>query len=171
MTDFKLNITELMSRVVALEKEAMATVLPAGQVCGAVPYFIYSQDTYPYFTNRDGAGTSVNDNGGGDISEELDHDTYTVIMRLIIGHVTEGYVGDLETTLHSYIPTVKTYFNSRGGLQSATYPDALVGIRYARIINWTGLRVWQTAGINALQMGNEFTLHCELDEQIIQAYT
>ena len=166
MTNFKLDIPELMLRVVALEVEAMATVLPAEKVCGAVPFFIYAQDTFPYFTNRDGAGTSTNDEGG----EEFDHDIYTVIMRLIIGHVTEGYIGDLETTLHSYIPTVKTYFNSRGGLQSATYANALVGIRYARIINWTGLRVWQTSGINALQMGTEFTLHCELDEEIVQAF-
>jgi len=165
MTDFTLDIPELMLRVVALEKEAMATVLPAEKTCNAVPYFIYSQDSYPYFTNRDGAGVSVNDD-----TEEFDHDTYTVIMRLIIGHVTEGYVGELETTLHTYIPTVKTYINSRGGLQSTAYPEALVGIRYARIINWTGLRVWQTAGISVLQMGTEFTLHCELDEQIIQAY-
>lgn len=161
-----LDIPGLMLRVVALEVEAMATVLSAEQTCGAVPYFIYSQDTFPYFTNRDGAGTSTSDE-----SEEFDLDTYTVIMRLIIGHVTEGYIGDLETTLHTYIPTVKTYFNSRVSLQSVAYPEALVGIRYARIINWTGLRVWQTAGIQSLQMGTEFTLHCELDEQIVQVYT
>lgn len=156
-------LNDLLDRVVALEKEAMASLSINAD---AVPYFNYPGSGFPYFTNRI-ADTPVT----GDGSEDIDFNNPTVTMRFVVGHATEGYKGEIESTLYSYLPTIKTYIQRRSNwLQSVTFPTRMDGLQSARIVNAGGLRIFQNEGINSTQIGAELQLVCIFDEYIEQVY-
>jgi hypothetical protein len=158
-----LLIPELLNRVTAVQA-AWGTANSV--TVDAVPFFYHTQEAFPYFTNRV-SNVDVGDDG----SEDFDRDTYTVTMRLVVGHLTSGYDGAMETNLYTWMPTIKTYFNQREWLQSAgTYAAAMNSLIRARITAMSGLRVFDNAGISALQVACEFTLTCEFDETINLAY-
>lgn len=158
-----LPIDTLLLRVAAIQIEAMASI---SVTAGAVGYFYYTQEDFPYFTNRLGPMESGYD------SEDFDRDTYTVIMRLIVGHLTQNYEGRNEALLSLWIPTIKTYFNSREWLQtsSGSYIAELNSLIRARVTSCTGYRIFLNSGLPATQVGCEFTLTCEFDETIDLAY-
>lgn len=158
-----LDYNNLLNRVTALQIEALSSLSPS-VTADAKPYFLHTQEAFPYFTNRIGADDIDYD------SEDFDRDTLQVLMRLVVGHITEGYVGEPESKLYTWIPTLKTYFNSRELLQSAAYLTAMPGLIRARVTSHMGFRVFQNAGISAQQVGTELTLLCEFDETINQAY-
>lgn len=160
MTTIDLN--DLLARVCALDKEAMLTI---GVTADAVPYFFHTQESFPYFTHR------ISDDTVDDDSQDFDRDTYNVVIRLVIGHATEAYVGEPESLLYDAIPVIKEYFNEREELQSAAFATAMRNLIEARVIGSSGFRVFQNAGISAQQVGTEFTLQCGFDETIDQAYT
>lgn len=157
-----LGIPAALDRIVLMQKEVMTDL---GQTADAVPYFYHVQGAWPYWTNRVG-DIQISDDG----SEDFDRDTYTIVMRLIIGHLTEGYHGELEADLYAWIPAIKTYFNEREGLQSDTMTTWLDGLIRARVTSITGFRIFQDAGISTNQIGTEFNLTCQFDETIIKAY-
>lgn len=157
--------TELLNRVVALELEAMASV---GIKADAKPYFFHTNEGFPYFTNRI-ASNLISD----DLSEVEDINKPLVIMRLIVGHLTEGYKGQPESKLYEYGPLVKSYIQNRSDfLQCATAPynTRMDGLRYCKIIDAGGFRIFEDSGIGARQVGRELQLQCEFDEFIEQVY-
>jgi hypothetical protein len=157
--------TELLARVVALQKEAMASI---NVRCDAVPYFFHVQEAFPYFTNRISANP-VSDEG----SEDLDVNRPLVIMRLIVGHITEGYKGQPESKLYEWGPLIKTYFQRRTNwLRTASGPYAtrVDNLISARMIDSGGFRIFQDSGIGATTVGRELQLQCEFSESIEQVY-
>lgn len=152
---------ELMDRVAALESEALASLSPP-VTADAVDRFFHTQSTYPYFVNRLGAITIEGD------SEDLDVYTINVQMRLLIGHITEGYEGEVENRLQVYIPQVISYFNERQLLQSIAYSDALTDDIQARIVACTGHMIWQHSGSGSQLVGAEFTLQVSLTDELTQ---
>lgn len=161
-----IDMQALMDRIAALETEALAALSPSVEA-NAVDRFFHVQATYPFFVNRLGAITVDDD------SEDFDVYTVNVQMRLLIGHLTEGYNGEVENRLQLYIPQIISYFNSRELLQSATYTEALddLGLNgRARITACTGFAVFQNSGVGTQLVGAEFTLQCELTEELTQAY-
>jgi len=153
-------LEDALLRIVAMEKE----VIPG---CDAVPYFIYTQESYPYWTNRVGAIATSTD------SEDEAKRVYQIIMRLVIGHRTEGYTGELEVTLQStYIPQILTYFSQRLRLQCVAFPDIMryIAPEGAFIPNATGLAVLAVGGIGVEEIGAEFSLELPIEEQILQAF-
>ncbi len=159
-----IDYNELLARCAALQIEALAS-LSSPVAADAKPYFIHTQESFPYFTNRVGG-----DEIGFD-SQDFDRDDLTVIMRLVVGHITEGYVGEPESNLYDWIPEIKTYFNERELLQSVAYPTAMLGLIESRVSGHNGFRVFQNTGLGATQVGTEITLSCQFDESIDQAYT
>ena len=156
------DMADLLLRAAALEKEGLATL---SVTCDAKAYFIHQQESFPYWTNRI-----------ADIAVEFDSeniDTYTVDItaRLIIGHRTEGYKGQPETQLYTYIPTMIGYFNARELLQSAAYPTEPLDLIQARVTAVSGLRIFETSGLSALQVGTEFTITCTVPVYLDQVYT
>lgn len=157
-------IAELLARVVAAQK---AWGAEAGVAVDAVPFFFHTQEAFPYFTNRV-SNVIVGDDG----SEDFDRDTYTVTMRLVVGHLTGGYKGEIETRLYAWMPSVKTFFNEREWLQTpGAYAAAMNSLIRARVTGMSGLRVFDNAGVSVLQVACEFTLICEFDETINLEYT
>lgn len=140
-----------MNRVVSMEKEAVVATYPG---VNAYPYLFHFQETFPYWTNALGPNEPRFD------SELLSVRTYTVTARFIIGHLTEGYFGDLEATLYTDIPTIENFFMQRNQLTNTEYPNPLdqlspVGIAIAVT---QGLTVFENSGIPVRQIGTEFRI-------------
>lgn len=157
-------MTELLNRVVAMQKEVMASLTPPVRA-DAVPRFYYTGEAFPYFTNRI-ADTPIGDDG----SEDTDLNQPVVIMRLVVGHITEGYKGQPEARLYEWLPVIKTWFNERMWLQSAAYPLRMDNLQSARVTNNGGLRVFENAGIAAQQVGAEIQFQCVFYESIEQEF-
>lgn len=153
-------LTDLLARVVAIELEAMTSISVQAD---SKPFFFHTQEDYPYFTHRI-VTNSVTDSG----SEEIDFNNPTVIVRLIIGHITEGYKGEPEANLYEWLPMLKSFFAKRMWLTSTAYPERDDNLRMARIVDDGGLRAFQDAGINAIQVGAELQLQCIYYELIDQ---
>ncbi len=164
-----INLNETLDRIVLIEKEALAALIPT-VTAKAVPRFFHTEESFPYWTNR--IASSV----FGDAGEELDEDNYTLVARLVIAHITSGYKGQPENSLYIYVPQFKTYLHAREGLQTdqSSDPDLRDEQDFlirARIVSTTGLRVFENAGIQALQVGTEFNILCEFEEDNISAAT
>lgn len=157
------DLNELLARCVEIEKFALSS-LSTPVTADAVPYFIHQQESFPYFVNR------VDTFAGSYDSNEIDHDTYTVIIRLIVGHITEGYVGEPETKLYTYFPAVKTAFNQNEGLISTAYPADMTNLLEGedkRIVSGTVFRVFQDGGLQGVrQVGSEFVLTCLFSQEL-----
>lgn len=155
------TLSDALGRIVHMELEI------TGTGSDAKPVFFYVQESFPYWTNRVGPYTRSLD------SQEFFITTYSIILRLVIGHLTEGYDGALEATLQTtYIPQTLTYFAKRIRLQNLTDTTPMVDLdpRGVLITGGTGLTVFQDSGIGVQQIGTEFTLEVPIEEQIAQAY-
>lgn len=152
-----------LDRLCAIEKLALAA-LSTPVTADAVPYMIHQQESFPYFTHRVGVIPIESD------SHDLEVEDPEIIVRLVVGHLTEGYRGQPEGSLYTYIPAVIEAVNSRELLQSPTYPTALDGLVSARITTCSGLRIFETAGVQARQVGTEFTVVCSFLDDLTQVY-
>ncbi len=162
------DIAGCMDRIVAIEKEAMAALIPA-VTADAVSYYWHTQERFPYFTNRVGSITLESGLGGDeDYGEEEEVALYDIIIRLVVMHVSGGVKGEYEDKLSTYIPHLITYFNARELLQSASYLTPPANLIRARIVASTGLAFFDELGYK--QMSAEFTLRLEFTEDIEQAY-
>lgn len=157
--------TELLNRLVALEKEAMTSI---GVSADAKPYALHVQESFPYFTNRIAANT-VTDDG----SEDTDLNNPLVIIRLVIGHATEGYKGQPEGKLYEWGPVVKTYLQQRANwLQTAAGPYAtrMDNLQSARVTDNGGFRIFDNSGLGVNQVGRELQVQCIFTASIEQIY-
>lgn len=157
--------TELLNRIVALEIEAMASI---GVRVDAKPYALHAQEAFPYFTNRI-FSNAIGDDG----SETLDYNRPLVVMRLVIGHVTEGYKGQSESKLYEWGPVIKTYIQQRTNwlmTDTEPYTTRMDNLQSARIIDSGGFRIFDNSGIGVSQVGREFQLQCIFYEEITQIY-
>lgn len=152
--------TELLQRVAAMQLEAMTSI---GVKADAKPYFYHTQDDFPYFTNRIAANPRT-DNG----AEDFDFNTPTVVMRLVVGHLTEGYRGEVETRLYEWGPVVSTWFQEHMWLTSAAFPERMDNLSITRLTDNGGLRAFQDSGIDATQVGREIQFTFTFDEYIEQ---
>lgn len=153
-------LEDLFLRVVEMEKEA----IPGSDSAG---YFFYWQEAFPYWTNRLGDDVIAFD------SEDYDLRTYTVILRYIVAHLSEGQPGAPEDKLYTDIPAIEDYFIARPNLQSATYPNIprYIAPNGAVFQRSSGLRIFDSAGILARQVGVEFTLSVPFHLTVEYAFT
>lgn len=154
------NVSDALDRIVASQKEIISG-------CDAYPVYFWQQETFPYWTNRLGAITH-------EIDSQLEHIfNYTVTMRLVIGHLSEGYKGEREDELYTtYIPDTLAYFSQRIQLQNASYPTQMVDLdpRGVFVRLGTGLAIFDNTGIGVQQVGAEFTLDLPIKVQLFQVY-
>lgn len=156
-------LQEALERLVSIEKEALAALSPA-VTADAKPYMMHTQEAFPYLTNRVGnVGVEYD-------SHDIDVYEVELVARLVIGHITEGYQGETEGRLYAYLPALIEAINARELLQSVTFPVALNGLMEARVSSSTGLRIFETAGIQARQVGTEITVLCIFNDDLTQLY-
>lgn len=123
----------------------------------AMPYFMSHGATFPYWTNRLGPASTDWD------SDQMNNETRTVLMRLVIGHVTSGYDGQNEDLLGDYIDAVYDAFadiNALRLIDGTTYttePTYLhpLGVE---IESDTGLDLFPAPWAGYYEVGVEFTL-------------
>ena len=156
-------LTTAKTQLVAVAVEGLAALTPAVSA-GGVHYFWHTEDRFPYFTCRTGPDTVEFD------SEDFDRDTYNLILRLVVGHLTAEYKGQNEAKLDTWIPHLKEYINEREGLQSAAYLTQPNGLIRARVTSITGFNAFPNSGLAVTQIGTDFTVTCEFDQTIVQAY-
>lgn len=154
------TLEDALNRIVALQKEVIAG-------CDAYPVYFWAQEAFPYWTNRVGATPHELD------SQEFHIYTYTITMRLVIGHIGSDYKQALEFSLYTtYIPQTFDYFSQRIQLQSAAYPLQMDYLDPRGIIirNCTGLAIFADTGIGVQQVGAEFSLELPIKVQLQQVY-
>lgn len=154
-------LDELFARILALAIEALTTYSATGQ-----PFFFWWQETFPYFTLR------LDEDTPDGIAEDMQTDTYSVRLRLVVGHITEGTPGILDDNLRNYIPLVNRKFHKNVMLTSASYTDEMdiLDPEGARITQVTGLRIFQNAGFSVTQVGCEWAIRCPFTIDITQEY-
>jgi len=152
-------IDDFLARIVAVEKEAIPTA-------DSVPRFFYAGEAFPYFTHR----VSNIDYAADNNNENTDIATLDIVIRFVVGHLTQDYAGEIEKMLYSNVSTIKNYIQQRELLQSAAYPTRPDLLISAYITNMGGLRVFENTGIQQQQVGCEFTLQLTYYEEVIQVY-
>lgn len=152
-----IDLDAAIDRMVEIEIAVMATL---SITADAKPYFFHTQEGFPYWVNRVGTVTI------GGASEDIDEPVYTVISRLVVSHLTADYAGNNEDKLKTWIPPIIRYFHARPWLETATQTNGLANLKFARITDCTGFRVFQAVGIDTPQIGCEFTHRLEFEETI-----
>lgn len=151
-------LSDAMLRIPAMQRECLSPL--KGTAVDAVGYWLYQQEAFPYWTNRL-ANTDEFDYGEDQDTgtEDIEWRNYTVLMRLIVGHYTEGYKGEPQTILYEYIPLVEQFFAENPMLTSTLYPTDPDYLHYeAQLTNHSGIVAFQNGGIGVTQIGCEFTL-------------
>lgn len=154
--------TDILDRLVALEIEAMTSV---GVTCDAKPYFMFTGEAFPYWTNRL-ADNVVTDDG----SEIEDINSMTFIARIVVGHVQSGVKGEREDSLYEWLPVVGAWINNRELLQSAAYPTRMSNLVRGRVLNKGGFRIFDNAGVGVQQIGGELQIQVIYEELVTQVY-
>lgn len=157
------DLSTAKTQLVALAIEYFTTLTPA-IVAGGVPRFWHHEERFPYLTCRTALDTVEFD------SEDFDRDTYQLILRLVVGHLTSEYRGQHEDNLDTWIPGLKTYINERELLQSTGYLTPVTGLIRARVTSISGFNAFPNSGLAVTQLGTDFTVTTEWDETIEQAY-
>lgn len=142
----------MMARLLEMEKESIASVSP--DVDG-VTYFPYQQEAFPYWTNR---MTGVTPDY---LAQEIAHYPFRITGRLVMGHITEGYEGELLERAYLYIPAITSYFKDRPGMNSIAHPTPIDDIfTDFEFVTINGPFGFQNSGVGVIQVGIEvlFTL-------------
>src|SRR5689334_15613825 len=104
-------LTDALNRLVNIQKELTSILEPPQNIAlDAVPYGFYTQESFPYWTNRVLSYHESSD------SQEFFVYEYRIQMRFIRGYVTEGELGGIETRLYTDIPNISDYFAARNRL-------------------------------------------------------
>lgn len=151
-------LSQALTRIAAMQKQALADLTPS-VTADAVAFWPWQQEAFPYFTNRISNHEVVTEEEEG-ASEDVTIDRYTVAMRLIVGHYTEGYSGEAAARIYEYVPAILRFFDAHPFLTCTAYPDELDYIypNDVQITGGTGLVVFANSGIGALQVGWEINL-------------
>lgn len=157
------DLNELLTRVGEIQAAALAA-LATPIVADSKPYFIYTQESFPYITQRIGDIQIDFD------SEDMDRYVVTVISRLVIGHATAGYMGINESDLYRCIPAIIHAINDDEGLVSTSYPAHMTQLIEAtenRMRSCAGFRVFMDGGLKDVkQVGTEFTATYLFDDDL-----
>ena len=165
MATVETYLSEAMLRIAAMQREALAVYN-----ADAKDYFYHWQESFPYFVNRITDEDTVFD------SEDYKIRNYTITMRLVVGHLTEGYDGTPERNLYAFIPLVENKFDNNRVLTSVAYPTPMDWLnpeditlersRGTTFFEMTGVGGGQSA---ARQVGSEWTLtlpfHIDLEQE------
>jgi hypothetical protein len=159
--------TDITKRCAALQKKALAAV---GDI-DAFHYMMTNGSRFPYWTNRIGPPT-VNEFN----SEDIYNEARSVIMRLVIGHVTADYKGQSEDVLGGYIDDVYETFLDIDGImlvdndEFTTIPTYLESLGTDLDGGDTGLEFFPAPWMGqVMEVGIEFTLTVYISRDVEKA--
>lgn len=157
------TLSVAMDRIAGMQIEAAAALqTTAGQnQLVAKTFWPYQQESFPYMFNRISAHEVVRDASDTyNISEDIVADVYTVAMRLVVGHLTEGYEGERQEDIYEFIPLLLDFFDENQLLTTTASPTPLdfIAANGAIITGGTGLSAFSNSGVGAMQLGWELNL-------------
>lgn len=161
-----IDANELLNRFCALELEASGAAGVSAQ--GAMPRFVWQQETFPYWINTiiDVTEEKAQDGYG----EEIAVYAYRVWSRLLLANVTAGYSGENDQNINLVLPELVEYLDARELLQSASYPVAMLNIRYSELLSCTGFKIFPPGPSGSQMAGIECFHRVTFDKLITQAY-
>jgi hypothetical protein len=125
------DLPGIMDRIVAIEKLITAdvgTILhQTFNAAEAYKRMDFESDVYPKWLN----GMTMGDSKWGGTGEE--GETYTVNTLLQLGKRTQGYFGELEQSIQTWVPYTLAYVRTTPKLKSVTQPTVPVGLASAEI--------------------------------------
>lgn len=133
-----------IARICLMEQAAITK--PDGTQPAAYEHPFVKATTYPYWLNW--AGPVVVEK----MSDDTEHREHDIVMRLVLGVVTQDYDGAIAERLNDYVADVLDYFNARPTLKR-TNADAEVGIAPGE-----GAFIGNATGI---QVGGDNTVYCD----------
>jgi hypothetical protein len=141
--------SDILDRLAALQEETIAG-------CEAFTRDFAWSETPPYWTNRLGPATYEWN------SEDICVETRQVISKLVVGHLTQGYQGEVEDDLYGYVQDWIDKIADKDGevLVGTTYTtvlDCLYPEAPCSLITDTGLEYFIQPGLQVVQVGVEFT--------------
>jgi hypothetical protein len=160
-----MSATEDQYLLAALERVTAIQMLavPEAKAAGDYPFFTYA--TTPYWINY--LSTVTPSTAPHEMNQRTE---YTLKMRLVTGHKTEGYDGTLARKLYVWIPEVIEYFQARRYLQ---YESGQAPVRY---LDPRGVRITLSRfgvfplGSDTVHIGAEFDLVLPFNRQITPVY-
>lgn len=167
------HLLELLDRTRAVEETACA---PVGQPVVTVPYFVYTQPTYPYITHRFGNIVYTSPGVG------LLNVTAPLIGRFVVGHLDAGYKGDNELMVAIYEPLISFAFSTNTWLtvdaefEGRDFHDAFPALNAEGIIYTptTGARFFDNTGTKLRnfpdQVAFEFTVEATFEFTVKRQY-
>lgn len=159
ITNYDTLAKDIIDRLVAIQE---TIILPSPPYDGvehlyAVPRFWESIAKYPFMVNR-WSGLSADDTSRN--GAPLYDDILTFEMRLIVGSLNSGYIGDREDTLNRMVYAVINRFRQTPGLD-----DPITGapLRYLAPGRNASVITGAANGTTAFQMGDILTLGCNFN--------
>ena len=143
----KTQLDDLLARLVLMRKDAVTG-------SDSVVAFFYAQESPIFWVNRL-VNVSVELE-----SEQLQTNTYTIVMRLVLAKVTQGFEQEAEQMIHTWLPAVLQYFAARRQLKR-TVDDAAVSYldpRGAVITEAVPQYNLQQSGTGATLFGVDFSI-------------
>lgn len=149
-------------RVIDIARAGLAAL---SVVSDGEPYARYTSELFPYFTARlDTIGIEAD-------SQDFDDNAVTIVLRLVVGHVTSGiYKGERDDELMTWLPYLIEYINERELLTDDAFLTEIPDLVSARVISCTGYREFQNSAVGGSQVGADMTLRCEFLTPIFQVY-
>lgn len=156
------NLEDVMDRLPVMQVASLAA-LATPVTCVSVDYWPFVNQGFPYWWNRI-ESMSVDMEPGGDIEIHR----YQISMAMVIGHLTEGYDGELSDAAYTRIAGVLDYFRQHkdlcDGAIYTTAPDWLWiadgGAQITGIPN--GTRTLANSGLGVQQVAVVFNLEIPL---------
>jgi hypothetical protein len=143
------DLGDFMDRLLEMEKESIDDLVD-GSVDG-VTYFPYEQESFPYWTNR------VTGFVPDYIAQDIAHYPLRIAGRLVMGHLKEGFEGDILKKSYDYLEAVLSYFKDRPTMKSNAHPTKMDDIfTDFEITDIVGPAAFQNNGIGSTQVGLEF---------------
>lgn len=138
------DLGALMDRLLEMEKEAV-------DESSGVAYFPYEQESFPYWTNRIVGMTPDY------VAQDIAHYPFRIAARLVLGHLTEGYKGELILSAYDHIAAVTAYFKDRPGMNSNAHTTQMEDIfTDFELVDVIGPAAFRNDGIGNTQVGIEF---------------
>lgn len=155
-----IDLNDLLARVIAVALETIAD-------SEGKPYWLHSQEAFPFFVAR--IEQMRHDIDG----EEIDAVEFRIRLRHITGHRTAGYAGEPEQLLNEQVPLLIGALLTCGFLQSAAYPDAPDWLEEVELESGGDVQAFDAAGVGEsgqLQIGTDYVLRCAMRIEIEQRY-
>lgn len=157
------TLSAALDRIAEMQVEALAAFQTAAGLNQLVAktFWPYQQEGFPYMFNRISDHDVLREGSEEyNISEDIIVDVYAVDMRLVVGHIKEGYEGERQEDIYEFIPLLLEFFDENQLLTSTLSPTTLdfIAENGAIITGGTGLSAFQNAGVLGMQVGWELNL-------------